>query len=325
MPTNFSPWIRFRHRLEWAAIQTLRAFISGLPHHSLSWISQSLGTIAFHVDRKGRNTALENITCVLGNKLSKNERRKTVRQSYQSFARTFCDLFWSSNLNKDNFHHWIHLEFEDEAAVRRVLKNGAIWVTPHYANFEWLATLFGFHDLQFMIIAKDFKNPHLDYPFRTERGRSGHHIISQDRAMLRLLRHLKQGGHVAFLPDLTVPPGDSATIINVFNRPTCVSLLHAFLAIRTSLPIIPAISLPQSDGTYRMRVLKPLSIDGCSTREIAQKCWDALAPHVLENPAPWLWMYKHWRYLPRDTKTDFPPYANHSKRFDRLLEKILHE
>jgi len=322
MPARTSTWIRIRHRLEWALVLGLRAFVSSLPHHALGWIYPCLGTLAYHCDRRGRQTALENIRCVFAGKLDAGEQSQLAKHSYQSFARTLCDLFWSSNLTADNYHHWIHLEFEDEAAVRRVQDKGAIYVTPHYANFEWLATLFGFRDLQFMIIAQEFKNPLLNEPFKNDRIQSGHLVTGRERAMLRLLRHLKQGGNAAFLPDLTVPPSDSATIIDVFGRPTCVSTLHAFLAHRTGLPIIPGISLPQPDGSYRMRVLRPLSVEGCSTREIAQKCWDALAPYILNNPAPWLWMYKHWRYLPAQTNTPYPAYANRSKRFDALMDKL---
>ena len=35
-----------------------------------------------------------------------------------------------------------------------------------------------------------------------------------------------------------------------------------------------------------------------SFQEMAQACWDQFEPFVRANPAPWLWMYKHWRYRP---------------------------
>src|SRR5882724_3714932 len=32
-------------------------------------------------------------------------------------------------------------------------------------------------------------------------------------------------------------------------------------------------------------------------QETAQACWNSFQPYVRKNPAPWLWMYEHWRYL----------------------------
>jgi len=55
-------------------------------------------------------------------------------------------------------------------------------------------------------------------------------------------------------------------------------------------------------------------------QQIAQACWDSFEPYVRKNPAPWLWMYKHWRYRPSDAQRPYPFYANVEPRFDKLLK-----
>jgi hypothetical protein len=42
---------------------------------------------------------------------------------------------------------------------------------------------------------------------------------------------------------------------------------------------------------------------------------------VLRNPAPWLWMYKHWRYRPANPDRPYPFYANFSRPFEELLQR----
>ena len=73
-----------------------------------------------------------------------------------------------------------------------------------------------------------------------------------------------------------------------------------------------------------MKIFRPLTgLEGNDPREIAQQCWDIIEPRILDDPAPWLWAYKHWRYLPpEDARGDvaYPAYANRSKRFDDLLQ-----
>jgi Kdo2-lipid IVA lauroyltransferase/acyltransferase len=41
---------------------------------------------------------------------------------------------------------------------------------------------------------------------------------------------------------------------------------------------------------------------------------------VRKNPAPWLWMYKHWRYLPANADRPYPFYANFYRPFQDMLE-----
>jgi hypothetical protein len=54
---------------------------------------------------------------------------------------------------------------------------------------------------------------------------------------------------------------------------------------------------------------------------MAQACWDQFEPVVRKNPAPWLWMYKHWRYLPAKPDRAYPIYAQFSPEFDALARE----
>jgi lauroyl/myristoyl acyltransferase len=79
----------------------------------------------------------------------------------------------------------------------------------------------------------------------------------------------------------------------------------------------------QPGGRYRVvfhpRVEFPA---GASLQEMAQACWDQFEPVVRKNPAPWLWMYKHWRYRPLAANlAAYPFYANISEDFERRLDE----
>jgi hypothetical protein len=55
---------------------------------------------------------------------------------------------------------------------------------------------------------------------------------------------------------------------------------------------------------------------------MAQACWDQFEQVVRKNPAPWLWMYKHWRYRPLAANlAAYPFYANLSQDFERRLDE----
>jgi lauroyl/myristoyl acyltransferase len=123
------------------------------------------------------------------------------------------------------------------------------------------------------------------------------------------------------LVDLTVPPSQAAVAIGCFGLKTSVTSAHAWLHERTGVPIIPAHCEPLPDGRYRI-IFHP-KIDhtaGMTHQQIAQACWNSFQPYVRKNPAPWLWMYKHWRYRPANAKRPYPFYANVLGPFEKILQ-----
>jgi hypothetical protein len=88
------------------------------------------------------------------------------------------------------------------------------------------------------------------------------------------------------------------------------------------VPMVPAYCEPLANGRYRFVTLPTLRpAKGATHQEIAQACWDAFEPVVRRNPAPWLWMYKHWRYkLPR-AQHAYPFYSQESLEFDQIASR----
>ena len=123
------------------------------------------------------------------------------------------------------------------------------------------------------------------------------------------------------LVDLTVPPSQGAVAINCFGLQTSVTSAHAWLHERTGVPIVPAHTEPLPKGRYRL-VFHPKieTTAGMTLQQVAQACWDSFEPYVRKNPAPWLWMYKHWRYRPAHPDRPYPFYANFYRPFEKMLE-----
>ncbi|MGY8643984.1 MAG: lysophospholipid acyltransferase family protein [Verrucomicrobiales bacterium] len=321
-------WKRFRYRLEWLGLAFLATSIPLLPRRGAHVLANGLGTIGYRLDARGRRNARQNLRAVYDNEKSEEEIVAIIKGAFRAFARTVIDQFWSRRLNQENYEKFCRIELDDSAAMEKARETGAIWVTPHYSNFEWVALVMGFRDYKFTIVAQDFKNPHLTKIFSDNREISGHEVISSNRALIRLLKNLKSGGNAAFLTDLTVKPSKAATAIKCFDYKTCVTAIHAELTNRTGLPVIPGICIPQDDGTYLIKGFAPLEFsDNATPQEISQACWDQFEPHIRENPAPWLWMYKHWRYRPKyDANAgQYPDYAGESGHFEKVNARAFPE
>jgi KDO2-lipid IV(A) lauroyltransferase len=297
------------------------------------------------LDRHGRKVALSNLEVAFGDRLigsppgsstlagspvhvarlppaplSILQRKKIVRESYQHFARTTLDLLWSPRLTRENFSSYIELENFEETARDTGPERSVIIACYHYSNFEWLSLACGFRGLTGTIITQEFKNSLLDSIFKNIREQSGHEMIPRERGIVRLYKVLRRKGRTALLVDLTIPPSLGAVAIDCFGLKTSVTSAHAWLHKQTGASIIPAHCEPLPDGRYRLIFHPKIENTGAMTlQQIAQACWNSFEPYVCKNPAPWLWMYKHWRYRPRNADRSYPFYAGIGGGFNKLL------
>jgi hypothetical protein len=103
-----------------------------------------------------------------------------------------------------------------------------------------------------------------------------------------------------------------------FLRPFTRALIEASTTRAAyRMTILP--DLPES-GRCRVVVHPKLEIPpGATEQQIAQLCWDQFEPIIRENPSPWLWMYKAWRFRPKNAERPYPFYAHSAPRFDALV------
>jgi Kdo2-lipid IVA lauroyltransferase/acyltransferase len=319
-----SRWKQVRYRLEWIGLILATKLVPLLPRKGCFHLANVSGSLISIFDRHGRKVALSNLGVAFGNTLSVWQRRKIVRQSFQHFARTMLDLLWSSRLNRKNFSRYIEMQNFEETARGTGPERSFIMATYHYSNFEWLSMACAYSGKTGTIVAQEFKNSLLDPIFRKIRERCGHEFIPRERGIVRLYKVLRRKGTTALLVDLTIPPTQGAVAIDCFGLKTSVTSAHAWLHQRTGTPIIPAHCEPLPGGRYRV-VFHPkiANTETMNLQQITQACWDSFEPYVRKNPAPWLWMYKHWRYRPTNADRPYPFYAHIYEAFDEILAQNL--
>ena len=308
-----------RYRLEWLGLVLATKLIPLCSRRVCYHIAQIAGVLLSFVDRDRYQVALSNLEVAFGDAFSLEQRRKMARESFQHFARTMIDLLWSPRLTQENFSRFIELQNFGETARDTGPERSLMIACYHYSNFEWLSLACAFLDLKGTIISQEFKNPSLDPIFKKLREQSGHELVPRDRGIMRLYKVLRRKGRTALLVDLTVAPSQGAVAINCFGLKTSITSAHAWLHERTGVPIVPAHCEPLANGRYRLVFHPKIANTADMThQEIAQACWNSFEPYVRKNPAPWLWMYKHWRYRPANPDRPYPFYANFYRPFENM-------
>lgn len=312
---------RVRFRLEFWGLRVFGSLVRFLPLAWLPPIARAAGRVVFALDRHGSAVALANLEAAFGSSLTPARRKVVARMSYQNFARTMLELFWSPNLTAETAARIAR--FEDRGgSLNRTDGRPIICVCLHFSNFEWLSQFTCFHASRAMVVTQSFKNPLIGPVFDRLRRSTGHEVIPQERAMLRMLKHLKRGGRFHVVIDLNLDPREPGVVIDQFGGlKSCVTQIHAVLAEKTGAVIVPAECRLRPDGSYHMILHEALEDrPGTAAREIVQHCWNVLEPALREQPECWLWSYKHWRFRPEDAPAGrYPFYANTARRFDKLL------
>lgn len=315
-------WKRLRYRLERFGLNAASRIVCLLPWRAIPPVASAVGSLFFTVDRHRREVTLCNLRCAFGSRFSKRELHAIGRKSYGVFARTALELLWSPNLSREILDTIITTEGLDPMPSHGAEGRPALYFCLHAGNFEWLSQITCRHFGNFPVIAQKLKNPLLGPLFDGWRSALGQEIMPQKGAMLRTIRHLKEGGKMGMLIDLNLKPNEGPVIIRQFGKfLTPVTRLPAELAQRTGAALVPVLCLPRSDGGYIVRYLPELPVSPEATAgELAQACWDALEPGLSEHPELWLWSYKHWRYRPRGVEGEgYPFYANHDPAYQELL------
>jgi len=316
-------WKKFRYRLEWLALKAVATVIPLLSRKACYRLAQGIGALAATFDRRNHRVALSNLEAAFGDALSPARKAEIVRESYQHFARTVIDLFWSPSLTGKNYSRYIDVENLEVVQEEMRAGRAIIFACFHYSNFEWVAVAANFFGIESALIAQEFKNPLLDAIFVSLRESSGQRVIPRDGGVLRLYKTLKRGGRVAILTDLTIPAQLPTVAIDCFGLKTSVTFAHAWAHRRAGATIINVHSEPLPGGRYRIVFHPRIEFaPDASFQEMAQACWDQFEPFVRKNPSPWLWMYKHWRYRPLAADpASYPFYANISQDFERRLDE----
>ena len=115
------------------------------------------GSLAATLDRSGRRVALSNLELAFGDGFSPERRSRIVRESYQDFARTMLDLFWSPRLNAQNFRHYIVFEGLEQMRIDTDPERSCIAGAFHYGNVEWLGLACGWIGFASSIVTEEFK------------------------------------------------------------------------------------------------------------------------------------------------------------------------
>lgn len=297
-------------------MRTAAWLIQRLPRELVHEIGRGLGWIAYYLMAYQRGIAKANLDIAFGDTKARREKTRIARSSVQSAAATLLCLLWSPRLTRENVDHAVDVDAAAIAEVRTISARGKgiIFLTMHYGDWELLGQAIGFYGIPVTVVQETMVNESLRALFSGLRACSGHQIISQRFAVIRLLKTLRRGGNIAMLTDLNASRKGGGVWVDFFGLPVFYTSAAAGLALHTGAPIVCGIAYPQPGGRSRFVYgpevkFTPTGDNATDLRELSQKSLAVFEQIIRQQPEHWLWTYKRWHYRPTIEQGRYPDYS----------------
>ncbi len=180
---------------------------------------------------------------------------------------------------------------------------GAILVTGHCGNWEWMNLALGAAGIPMSVAARAVYDARLDTLTHRLRGRfGGETVVRGVTAGRRLAAAVRRHRVVGLLIDQDIDaPG---CFVDFFGRPAWTPTGAAVLALRARVPVVTGFAARRDDGvmqiSFRAPEEPPPEEDVAdAAAALTARCTARIEDAIRANPAQWVWMHRRWRRRPQ--------------------------
>lgn len=265
--------------------------------------AQGLAWLAYRVDRRHREVALDNLRKAFPGRYTEEQLHALVRRVYHHFANVIVELVHLPR--KLHPHNWRQfLQLPEGAAIVDALFSGRpiLFVTGHFGNWEMAGYMLGLFGFRTFAVARPLDNPYLDRFLRQFREKTGQKLLAKKGELERMQTILQQGGVVCTLADQDA--GKHGLFVDYFGRPASTHKAIALLAIEHNALVVVCgahkIGEPMQYAIRVTDVIRPEEYDRDprAVRAITQRFTLAIENLVRLDPAQYFWLHRRWKHQP---------------------------
>jgi len=285
----------FIYLLTTAVLRTM----SFIPFHLGQRLGKILGFLAYLIPFGRRTVALDNIrqsSCGQNPNLSP---RQLLRKVYMHFGQVLFEVAHILRLSEANLERYFVIEGEEHLAKALEKGRGAFVLTGHFGNWELLSAAITLRVGHTAVVVRPLDFSPMDRLISDLRTRFGTKIIPYSRGMRRILHAVKQNYAIGILLDQNVD-WYQGEFVPFLGRLACTNKGLALMALKTGTPVVPAFSVRQEDGRYRIMIEEEVKV-----RRSGDKIGDleentamftrVIEKYVLAYPDHWFWFHKRWK------------------------------
>jgi KDO2-lipid IV(A) lauroyltransferase len=263
-----------------------------------------LAWLMYHVDRRHRLVADDNLRFAFGDQYDARARDQLVRGVYRHFCLMVVEIaHLPRKLRVETWRRYLTLENGSAVIDGLLAGRPLLLVTGHFGNWEVGGYLLGLLGFETHAIARKLDNPYLNsfllYRFRQ---RTGQQILYKDGDFERIQAVLAGGGAIATLGDQDA--GARGQFVDFFGRQASTHKAIALLALEYNATMVvigsPRIGEPMRYKIVAEEVIRPEEYAGRSdaVRAITQRFTAALERLARRAPEQYFWLHRRWKHEP---------------------------
>jgi Kdo2-lipid IVA lauroyltransferase/acyltransferase len=288
----------FRTRFLLALFRAIAGVGERLSLKSARRCGRALGFLAWHVARRERRRALENIALAFP-EWDSRKHRETIRAMFAHLGMSLFEIVWLPNLRKGFESTTI---VEGHEPLMKLMSEGRSIVayTGHCGNWEWVAYIVALLGFPLTALQRERDESEVNEFIRDLRATAGIRTIdrgsvSSGREMIQALR---KPGLLAFLIDQNIRT--ESVKVPFFGRPAPTPIGPAKLNVRAEAVAVSIFIERREDGMQLVRFMEPIETKRTDDPvALTALITSQIEAQIRRRPEQWVWMHDRWKDRPK--------------------------
>jgi KDO2-lipid IV(A) lauroyltransferase len=288
-------------------VRVVVCVLQALSYRSAYQLARGLAWLIYHLDRRHRRVAEENLSHAFPGVYDDQQRDQMVRAVYRHFCTLLMEIMHLPRmLHANNWRHYLELVGGDKTVAALLSGRPLLIVTGHFGNWEMAGFALGLFGFTTHAIARPLDNPYLDDFLRRFRERTGQKVLAKHGDFEEMQNLLAAKGVLATLADQDA--GQRGVFVPFFNRPASTHKAVALLALEYNVPLLVT-GTPKVGEPMRYQVIAEELILPEEYRDrpnavaaITQRYTAALERLVRRHPEQYFWLHRRWKHQPATRK-----------------------
>ena len=283
-------------------LQGLRVVVQVLPLAMSRALGRGLGLFAYRVLGAQRCAAMDHLEYALGDAYTPSQRDRITRGVFLNLGANIVEWLALPRLSTKGLQRLVRSEGVDHLRTALAQGHGAIVITPHFGNWEYISPYLRTLGFEGGVLARPLRYPEYESLLINLRAARGIQTLMRGSTK-EAARLLQRNQVLGLLPDQDIDSLDGI-FVDFFGHPAHTPVGPATLSVMTGAPIVPCFMIREG-SRFRLVITPALSasegMDRTQAAVALTKAWSQVfETYIRRHPHHWVWMHRRWKTRPAD-------------------------